>query len=59
MSVKLLIDMNLSPNWLSVLNNHGWQAIHWSMVGDPRASDRTIMDWTIEHGDTVFTLSFL
>ena len=55
MSVKLLIDMNLSPNWVLVLNNHGWQAIHWSMVGDPRASDRTIMDWAIEHGDTVFT----
>ena len=52
MSVKLLIDMNLSPYWVSVLNNHGWQAVHWSTVGDPRASDRTIMEWAIEHGYT-------
>ncbi|MCW5969277.1 MAG: DUF5615 family PIN-like protein [Blastocatellales bacterium] len=42
MSVKLLIDMNLSPDWVSVLERHGWSAIHWSEVGDPRATDRTI-----------------
>ena len=41
MSIKLVIDMNLSPDWVPVLNDHGWQAIHWSAIGDPRASDRT------------------
>ena len=55
MSVKLLIDMNLSPDWISVLDKHGWQAVHWSTVGDPRASDRTIMEWATRHGYTVFT----
>ena len=55
MSVKLLIDMNLSPDWISVLDNYGWQAVHWSTVGDPRASDRTIMEWAKRHGYTVFT----
>ena len=55
MSVKLLIDMNLSPDWVSVLDNHGWQAVHWSTVGDPRAGDRTIMEWASGHGYTVFT----
>ena len=55
MSVKLLIDMNLSPDWISVLDEHGWQAVHWSTVGDPRASDRTIMEWATRHGYTVFT----
>ena len=54
-SVKFLIDMNLSPDWVRVLGNHGWQAVHWSMVGDPRATDRTIMEWGKRHGYTVFT----
>jgi predicted nuclease of predicted toxin-antitoxin system len=36
MSVKVLIDMNLSPDWGPVLLRHGWLAIHWSTVGDPR-----------------------
>ena len=55
MSVKLVIDMNLSPDWVPVLNDHGWQAIHWSTVGDPRASDRTIMEWAVENEHVVFT----
>ena len=55
MSVNLLVDMNLSPDWVPVLNDHGWSAIHWSAVGDARASDRTIMEWAVQHGYTVFT----
>lgn len=55
MSIKLVIDMNLSPDWIPVLNDHGWQAIHWSAVGDPRASDRTIMEWAVKHEHVVFT----
>ena len=55
MSIKLVIDMNLSPDWVPVLNGHGWQAIHWSAVGDPRASDRTIMEWAVKHEHVVFT----
>ncbi|HEY1628855.1 MAG TPA: hypothetical protein VGF52_03285 [Tepidisphaeraceae bacterium] len=35
MSVKILIDMNLSPAWTTLLRQHGWTAIHWSDVGDP------------------------
>ena len=30
MSVKILIDMNLSPDWVPVLKRHGWSAVHWS-----------------------------
>ena len=55
MSIKLVIDMNLSPDWISALDKHGWQAVHWSTVGDPRASDWTIMEWATRHGYTVFT----
>jgi predicted nuclease of predicted toxin-antitoxin system len=55
MSVNVLLDMNLSPDWVPVLQRHGWTAIHWSTVGDPRATDRTIMDWAVANGFIVFT----
>lgn len=47
--------MNLSPDWVQALANAGFEAIHWSTVGDPRASDRTIMDWARVNGYVVFT----
>ncbi len=53
--LKLLIDMNLSPDWAPALQEHGWQAVHWSTVGDPRASDKDIMDWAVAHQHIVFT----
>ena len=55
MSIKILIDMNLSPDWVPLLQNAGWSATHWSTVGDPKADDRTIMDWAEENGYVVFT----
>lgn len=55
MSVNVLVDMNLSPDWVPVLQRHGWSAVHWSTVGDPRATDRTIMDWAAANGYIVFT----
>jgi len=55
MSVKILVDMNLSPDWVGYFQGHGWEAVHWSTVGDPSAPDRTIMNWAIAHGHAVFT----
>ena len=55
MRLKLLIDMNLSPKWVQVLWEHGWQAVHWSSIGDPSASDEEIMDWAAMHQHVVFT----
>ena len=55
MSIKILIDMNLSPDWGSLLQDAGWSATHWSTVGDPKATDRTIMDWAEANGYIVFT----
>ena len=51
----MLLDMNLSPDWVPVLQRHGLDAIHWSTVGDPRAPDRDIMDWALNQGYVVFT----
>ena len=31
--MKVLIDMNLSPEWVGFLEREGHQAIHWSEVG--------------------------
>ena len=56
MSIKLLIDMNLSPQWVPFFRAAGWTAIHWSTVGDPKAKDRIIMDWAKANGFIVFTL---
>jgi predicted nuclease of predicted toxin-antitoxin system len=53
--VKILIDMNLSPDWVDALTRHGWAAVHWSTVGDPRAADSAIMDWARANGYVVFT----
>ena len=55
MKLKLLVDMNLTPEWVPALRKHGWEAAHWSDVGDPRASDKEIMDWAVTHQFVVFT----
>lgn len=55
MSIKILIDMNLSPDWVPLLENAGWSTTHWSTAGDPRATDRSIMDWAEANGYVVFT----
>ena len=52
---KFVIDMNLSPRWAAVLQRHGWAAIHWSAIGDPRATDRIIMDWAQANNYVVST----
>jgi predicted nuclease of predicted toxin-antitoxin system len=41
--MKLLVDMNLSLDWVPVLQGHGHDAVHWSTVGDIRATDEAIM----------------
>lgn len=53
--MKLVIDMNLSPEWVQVLERDGWQAVHWSTVGDPRAIDPEIMGWARANDQVVFT----
>lgn len=53
--MKLLIDMNLSPAWVDVFERQGWQAFHWSAVGEPGALDRVILSWARENEYVVFT----
>ncbi|MBW4633700.1 MAG: DUF5615 family PIN-like protein [Iphinoe sp. HA4291-MV1] len=53
--MKILIDMNLSPDWVPVFKSAGFEAVHWSKVGDPGATDKTIMAWAVTHECIVFT----
>jgi predicted nuclease of predicted toxin-antitoxin system len=55
MSVKVLIDMNHSPDWVPLLQREGWDCVHWSTVGDPRATDDILMAWALANGFIVFT----
>ena len=53
--MRIVIDMNLSVEWVAVLVQQGWSAVHWSTVGDPRAEDSAIMAWALANGYVVFT----
>ena len=55
MSIRVVVDMNLSVDWVPVLQEAGWAAVHWSFVGDPWAPDATIMSWALAHSHAVFT----
>jgi predicted nuclease of predicted toxin-antitoxin system len=55
MSVQLVIDVNLSAEWVNELAQHGWPAVHWSTIGDPRADDSEIMAWALANCHVVFT----
>ena len=56
MCLKLLLDMNLSPNFAEYLRLHGLNAQHWTEIGNPEASDADIMHYAYSHGCTVITL---
>jgi len=53
--VIILIDMNLSPVWVEYFSAHSIEAIHWSVIGDPKAEDPVIMRYARENEMIVFT----
>ena len=54
--MRILIDMNLPPRGVGFFaTTRGWDAVHWSNVGDPRASDHEIMAWAKNERRIVFT----
>jgi predicted nuclease of predicted toxin-antitoxin system len=52
--MKILVDMNLSPEWVRVLEGEGWKAIHWSRIGNPGAPDEEILLWAKSNAYIVF-----
>lgn len=55
MGPRLVIDMNLSPEWVAVFKRHRISAVHWMTIGDPEATETTIMEWARTNGHVVFT----
>jgi predicted nuclease of predicted toxin-antitoxin system len=53
--VKFLIDINLSPLWVGYLESHGFEAVHWSTVGNPSAADSEIFEFAAAGNWIVFT----
>lgn len=53
--MKILIDMNLSPEWVPVLKDAGFEVVHWVEVGDACAPDKVIMDFAAANTMVVFT----
>ena len=41
--MRLLIDMNLSPRWVDLLAEAGFEAVHWSTLGAANAMDVEIV----------------
>lgn len=52
--MRLLLDMNLSPAWVDVLERAGHSAVHWSSVGAADTPDTFIMEWARENRRVVF-----
>lgn len=53
--MKLLIDMNLTPEWVPFFKSRGFEAIHWSQIGAWDAQDTEILDWARGREHVVFT----
>jgi predicted nuclease of predicted toxin-antitoxin system len=53
--LRLVIDMNLPPEWVAELLRSGYESLHWSTIGDPRATDTAIMAWARANHHAVFT----
>jgi predicted nuclease of predicted toxin-antitoxin system len=53
--VNIVLDMNLSPEWIPFLERPGWTIRRWNEVGRPQADDSDIADWAAQNGYAVMT----
>ncbi len=53
--MRFVIDMNLTPQWVEHLESLGYEAVHWSSVGEPDAADDEIIAWARQHHFIVLT----
>jgi predicted nuclease of predicted toxin-antitoxin system len=53
--MRIVVDMNLSPRWAVRLSGLGHDAVHWSAVGDPRATDESVLAWARSEGRVIVT----
>ncbi len=55
MTLRLLIDMNLSPSWVEVLRDAGFEVEHWYRIGVANAPDGELFAWASKNRYIVFT----
>lgn len=53
--MKILLDMNLSPDLVKILANNSFDTVHWSQIGTANASDREIMTWAKNNDYVIVT----
>jgi predicted nuclease of predicted toxin-antitoxin system len=53
--MRLVVDMNLSPRWVDYLREAGFEAEHWSTIGEATATDAVIMQTAKDRGAVVLT----
>jgi predicted nuclease of predicted toxin-antitoxin system len=53
--MKLLPDMNISPDWLPTFTAADFEIVHWSQVGDVHATDTEIFSWAADNSFVVIT----
>jgi len=53
--MNVLVDMNLSPRWVSLLADAGIEAAHWSTLGAANAPDTEIMAFAKANSHVVLT----
>ncbi len=53
--MRILIDVNLSPLWVTKLEKAGYQVTHWSEVGKLNAEDLEIFKYARINNLVVFT----
>lgn len=53
--MKILIDMNLSPEWVASFMADNIESVHWSAIGDPKAADEEIIEYVRTNEHIIFT----
>jgi predicted nuclease of predicted toxin-antitoxin system len=53
--MRVLIDMNLSPDWVETFKQHDIEAVHWSTVGASNAPDTDILSYAKTGSYIIFT----
>jgi predicted nuclease of predicted toxin-antitoxin system len=53
--MKVLLDMSLSPSWVPLLIEAGFDAVHWIELGAVNALDAELFDWARYNEAIIFT----
>ncbi len=53
--MKIIIDMNLSPLWVEFFQGYGIHSTHWSNIGNIKATDEEIFQWSKENNGIILT----